>query len=73
LFQKNRKEILNAIRKNRFKMESVFIEATPKRLHNKLGGNNFRGSKYRGVSKNKNKWQVSIYFQLFNFLDDDHG
>lgn len=54
-------------------MESVFIEATPKRLHNKLGGNNFRGSKYRGVSKNKNKWQVSIYFQLFNFLDDDHG
>lgn len=64
---------MNAISKNKFKLDSVFIEATPKRLHNKLGGSNFRGSKYRGVSKNKNKWQVSIILFPYFILDDDNG
>ena len=40
-------------------MSKIIIEAIPKKCHGKSGGNSFRGSKYRGVSRNKNKWQVS--------------
>jgi hypothetical protein len=40
-------------------MNKIIIEAIPKKCHGKSGGNSFRGSKYRGVSRNKNKWQVS--------------
>ena len=36
----------------------------------------FRGSRYRGVSKNKNKWQVSQHSYLILtstiLIDDDH-
>ena len=60
LFKTNLKQINNALKKNKEQMHINLIEATPKRIHQKLGGGEFRGSKYRGVSKNKSKWQVSI-------------
>lgn len=41
-------------------MEGIVVEAKPKRLHAKVGGNGFRGSQFRGVSKNKFKWQMMI-------------
>lgn len=41
-------------------MEDFILEEKPKRLHAKVGGSNFRGSQYRGVSKNKFKWQMMI-------------
>jgi hypothetical protein len=63
-------------------MNKIIIEAIPKKCHGKSGGNSFRGSKYRGVSRNKNKWQVSKHF-LFSLshlfltflysIDDDHA
>lgn len=42
---------------NEFK---YIIDAKPKRPHHNFGTNEFRGSKYRGVSRNKNKWQMMI-------------
>jgi hypothetical protein len=38
----------------------VVIEAKPKRCTKLLRGQQFRGSKFRGVSKNKSKWQMMI-------------
>jgi len=42
--------------------KKMLIEEKPKRAHQNINGEKFRGSKYRGVSKNKNKWQVSIFY-----------
>lgn len=58
-------------------MSKTIIDAKPKRPHHNMGADMFRGSRYRGVSKNKNKWQVSsnqtILFDLFFYsIDDDH-
>ena len=74
LFKNIQKQIMSALKRNRNQLDKTFIEATPKRLHKKLGGDQFRGSKYRGVSKNKSKWQVSsiITFNII-IIDDDHG
>ena len=36
------------------------IDAKPKRPHHNMGTDMFRGSKFRGVSRNKNKWQMMI-------------
>ena len=44
-------------------MSKTIIDAKPKRPHHNMGADMFRGSRYRGVSKNKNKWQVSSNFQ----------
>lgn len=41
-------------------MNAIVIDAKPKRAHDRVGGNGFRGSQYRGVSKNKFKWQMMI-------------
>ena len=41
-------------------MSKTIIDAKPKRQHMKIGGANFRGSVFRGVSKNKFKWQMMI-------------
>lgn len=38
----------------------ILINDKPKRLHHNMGDNSFRGSKFRGVSKNKCKWQMMI-------------
>jgi hypothetical protein len=38
----------------------VIIEQKPKRKHRNMNEEKFRGSKFRGVSKNKNKWQMMI-------------
>ena len=57
-------------------MNKIIIEAIPKKCHGKSGGNSFRGSKYRGVSRNKNKWQVSnfhsLFYKILYCIDDDH-
>jgi len=69
-------ELLKAI-KNEKDQKKTIIEEKPKRAHQNINGEKFRGSKYRGVSKNKNKWQVSsFYYSLADFiicdLDDDN-
>jgi hypothetical protein len=50
---------LKAIRSEK-DMSKTIIDAKPKRPHHNMGANMFRGSRYRGVSKNKNKWQMMI-------------
>lgn len=53
-----RNKILEVIRKYQKDMNKIIIEANlPKKNHNHIK-NNFRGSKYRGPSKNRKKWQV---------------
>jgi len=54
-----KRELVNSIKVNELDQMRIIIEAKPKRSHQNMGGERFRGSKYRGVSKNKNKWQVS--------------
>ena len=53
-----RGEILDVVTKHQRAnaMNAIVIDSKPKRAHDKVGGNNFRGSQYRGVSKNKFKW-----------------
>lgn len=57
-----RGEILDLVRKHQHAhaMGAIVIDAKPKRAHDRVGGNGFRGSQYRGVSKNKFKWQMMI-------------
>jgi hypothetical protein len=45
---------------NEMNQSSIVIDAKPKRPHHNMGTDLFRGSKYRGVSRNKNKWQMMI-------------
>ena len=53
-----RNKILQVIRKYQQDLKKIIIEANlPKKNHDKAV-NNFRGSKYRGPSKNRKKWQV---------------
>lgn len=42
----------------------ILVAAKPKRNHTNVNQQGFRGSIYRGVSKNKNKWQVNNIFQF---------
>ena len=53
-----KKELMKAIN-NTPNKDKIIIEAKMKRVHVNMGEDAFRGSKYRGVSRNKNKWQVS--------------
>ncbi len=50
-------------------METILIHQKHKKAHKKLGKDAFRGSMYRGVSRNKSKWQVSIiiFYHKINF------
>ncbi len=41
-------------------LDKIIIKAKPKKTHMNIGVDKFRGSKFRGVSKNKNKWQMMI-------------
>jgi hypothetical protein len=54
-----KKELLKAI-ESQENDEDTIIEAKPKRPHSNMGCDQFRGSKFRGVSRNKNKWQMMI-------------
>ena len=56
-FKQIRNELFKAI-KNEKDLSKIVIKAKPKRPHHNMGVDNFRGSRFRGVSKNKNKWQV---------------
>jgi hypothetical protein len=58
-FREVKLELLKAI-KNEKDTKKIIIEEKPKRAHQNINGEKFRGSKYRGVSKNKNKWQMMI-------------
>jgi hypothetical protein len=54
-FKERRKELtqfLNQIEEN----DKIIISAKPKKNNHNLSIEGFRGSIYRGVSKNKNKW-----------------
>jgi hypothetical protein len=44
--------------------ETVLINSKPKKAHKKLGADAFRGSIFRGVSRNKAKWQVGYKISL---------
>lgn len=57
-----RGEVLDLVRKHQHAhaMGAIVVDAKPKRAHDRVGGNGFRGSQYRGVSKNKFKWQMMI-------------
>ena len=48
-------ELLKAI-KNEDNVQKTILEAKPKRPHLNISADMFRGSKFRGVSRNKNKW-----------------
>lgn len=54
-FRQVKIELLKAIRSEK-DLAKTIIDAKPKRPHHNMGANMFRGSRYRGVSKNKNKW-----------------
>jgi hypothetical protein len=58
-FRQIKNELLKAC-KNEKDGETTIIEAKPKRPHQNMGADMFRGSKFRGVSRNKNKWQMMI-------------
>lgn len=58
-FKEVKIELLKAL-KNEKNSSKTIIEAKPKRPHQNMGNDKFRGSKFRGVSKNKNKWQMMI-------------
>lgn len=40
------------------KMNNIIISARPKELPRDFAQTRFRGSRHRGVSRNKNKWQM---------------
>ena len=46
----------------------ILVAAKPKRNHTNVNQQGFRGSIYRGVSKNKNKWQVNNLFKFKYYL-----
>lgn len=58
-FQERRKILLKVINET-INLEAMIIKAKPKRNHQNLNTDGFRGSSYRGVSKNKSKWQVTF-------------
>ena len=58
-FRKSKKELLKAISIEDDE-QKLIIEAKPKKPNQSMSEDAFRGSRYRGVSKNKNKWQMMI-------------
>ena len=53
-FLQQKAEIMNAVSKSA--PDAILIGEKPKRPHHNMGEDTFRGSKFRGVSKNKCKW-----------------
>ena len=58
-FRQIKNELLKAIQYEKNELKYI-IDAKPKRPHHNMGTDLFRGSKFRGVSRNKNKWQMMI-------------
>lgn len=42
-------------------MNEIVVFSSKKKDHQNINASTFRGSQYRGVSKNKNKWQVTLF------------
>ncbi|TNV81846.1 hypothetical protein FGO68_gene12305 [Halteria grandinella] len=59
IFKERRRELLQLIRETD-DGGKLLIQAKSKKNHQNLNQDGFRGSTYRGVSKNKNKWQMMI-------------
>ena len=57
-FLNNKMEIMYAVKKS--DQETELIDAKPKYVRKSIDEETYRGSKYRGVSKNKGKWQMMI-------------
>ena len=51
-------KIEDVIKQNSTNLDKVLIEANIPRKNHNSSDDNFRGSKYRGPSKNRKKWQV---------------
>ena len=58
-FRAIKNELVKAINYEKNGCKNI-IDAKPKRPHQNMGEDLFRGSKFRGVSRNKNKWQMMI-------------
>jgi hypothetical protein len=72
-FKERRSELVSILQGQQPESEKIIISSKPKKNNANMSTQGFRGSSYRGVSKNKNKWQV-IYLHFFKLLlDDDHG
>jgi hypothetical protein len=59
MYKIRRQELLQALSQSP-SHDSIVLTASFKRRNADLGKKSFRGSVYRGVSKNKLKWQVII-------------
>jgi hypothetical protein len=59
VFKERRRELLDLLRATDDEQKTL-ISAKTKKNHQNLNQDGFRGSTYRGVSKNKNKWQMMI-------------
>ena len=53
-----RNKIQRGLKKYQKEPQKVIIESNRPKKNHAVSKNNFRGSKYRGPSKNRNKWQV---------------
>eukprot|EP00347_Sterkiella_histriomuscorum_P016005 403354863 len=58
-FKERRKELIAKLR-DCMDDKQTLVHAKPKRNHSNVNQEGFRGSMFRGVSKNKNKWQMMI-------------
>ena len=54
----NNKRLIQKVIKSSKDSSSILIESNLPKKHNNPTGDNFRGSKFRGPSKNRKKWQV---------------
>ena len=57
-FAQQRVQLLKKLKS--FEEEEVVVQRKPKLVKVGYGKQSFRGSKYRGVSKNKKKWQILL-------------
>mmetsp|Transcript_29147 Transcript_29147/g.25784 ORF Transcript_29147/g.25784 Transcript_29147/m.25784 type:complete len:96 (-) Transcript_29147:63-350(-) len=60
MMQKKKNDLINQL--NNFSEEEVVIMSKPKKIEKGvfIQHPDFRGSRYRGVSKNKGKWQMTF-------------
>eukprot|EP00347_Sterkiella_histriomuscorum_P005702 403355594 len=59
MYRQRRNELLQVLESN-YSNKSIIFCANSKRQNEDLGRKTFRGSVFRGVSKNKSKWQMMI-------------
>jgi len=65
-FRVIRKSIMDELDRIDLTKDTVLVHGRYKRPHENVEESGFRGSRFRGVSKNKGKWQVSGY-QTYSF------